>query len=320
MTSKTKTLLILMTALALSACGQTDRSSGALSDITDGGTCDPSWETTLQLTEGSRDVVGRVVWTMSATEVTAELYADSGWEIGDTYLGIGHGGMAPTWTAANPEPWITGWLTYVSISMPLDAAITCGDELKLQIQANVRAAGGASHQLASAFGPQDRAEWGWADFRPLCCDVPETPDGGVGCTLTQGFWKNHPGAWPVSSLTLGGTVYDQAALMDLLNTPVRGDASLALAHQLIAAELNVAAGATPIAAIADAQAWMAANGTTLPYGIAPSSAAGADAIALNEALTDFNEGRSGPGHCDDDADEDMDEDMDEDVDEDVDED
>jgi hypothetical protein len=26
-----------------------------------------------------------------------------------------------------------------------------------------------------------------------------------GCTLTQGFWKNHPEAWPVDLLTVGGS-------------------------------------------------------------------------------------------------------------------
>src|SRR5689334_10028024 len=28
--------------------------------------------------------------------------------------------------------------------------------------------------------------------------------GGEECAFTQGYWKNHPDAWPVSSLTLGG--------------------------------------------------------------------------------------------------------------------
>src|SRR5207248_5902008 len=53
------------------------------------------------------------------------------------------------------------------------------------------------------------------------------------CPLGQGFWKNHPGAWPVTSLTLGRQSYTQAALLALFDTPPRGDASVILAHQLI---------------------------------------------------------------------------------------
>jgi hypothetical protein len=60
------------------------------------------------------------------------------------------------------------------------------------------------------------------------------------CPLGQGFWKNHPDAWPVSCLTLGRQTYSQTELLRLLDTPVRGDASLILAHQLIAAKLTMA--------------------------------------------------------------------------------
>src|SRR5437016_831768 len=73
--------------------------------------------------------------------------------------------------------------------------------------------------------------------------VPES--GSNACPLGQGFWKNHPGAWPVSSLTLGSQTYVQAQLLTILTTPVRGDASLVLADQLIAAKLNIAHGSNP---------------------------------------------------------------------------
>ena len=69
------------------------------------------------------------------------------------------------------------------------------------------------------------------------------------CPLTQGFWKNHPNAWvdengvPITSLTIGGQTYTQMQLLTILETPPSGgDASLILAHQLIAAELNVKTG------------------------------------------------------------------------------
>jgi len=67
--------------------------------------------------------------------------------------------------------------------------------------------------------------------------------GGEECAFTQGYWKNHPDAWPVSSLTLGGVSYNQQQLLAIFHEPVRGNGLISLAHQLIAAKLNVANGA-----------------------------------------------------------------------------
>ncbi|WP_437504432.1 hypothetical protein [Sorangium sp. So ce1099] len=132
---------------------------------------------------------------------------------------------------------------------------------------------------------------------------PPTSDGD-GCTLTQGYWKNHEESWPVSSLTIGGVEYSQAELLELFRTAPKGDASLILGHQLIAALLNTASGASDGAlggALADAEAWMAANKDAdgrLPYGVKRGSAADS-AVSLSGSLADFNEGGIGPGHCDD---------------------
>jgi hypothetical protein len=73
-----------------------------------------------------------------------------------------------------------------------------------------------------------------------------------GCTRTQGYWKNHEEAWPVSSLVLGtnGQTYSKAQLLTILRSPVRGNGLISLAHQLIAAKLNAAAGAGCTAAAA----------------------------------------------------------------------
>jgi hypothetical protein len=125
-----------------------------------------------------------------------------------------------------------------------------------------------------------------------------------GCTYTQGFWKTHPSAWPVTSLTIGGVSYTEQQLLDLFNTPPKGDASLILVHQLIAALLNTANNAAPSAAvnqaINDAQAWMAANrgdAGLLPYGVPAGSAAGQQATALTQSLDNFNSGLAGTAHC-----------------------
>src|SRR5262245_50659322 len=100
------------------------------------------------------------------------------------------------------------------------------------------------------------------------------------CTLTQGYWKNHADAWPVDSLTIGGTTYTKDELLTILWTPTTGDASLILGHQLIAALLNAAAGASVPpevqTALDDADAWMAANQDAdgkLPYSTPTTSGA-----------------------------------------------
>lgn len=72
------------------------------------------------------------------------------------------------------------------------------------------------------------------------CDCDE-PDGE--CHYTPGYWKNHAEMWPVMELTLGGVLYSQTQLLEILNMPVRGNALIILQHHLIAAMLNVENGA-----------------------------------------------------------------------------
>jgi hypothetical protein len=101
------------------------------------------------------------------------------------------------------------------------------------------------------------------------------------CALGLGFWKNHPTAWPVAGLTLGGRPYTEAQLLTILRDPVQGDASLILAHQLIAALLSVANGSPsdPIAStLTAAQSELASVGL-LPAGVNAGS-------SLGQAMTD----------------------------------
>jgi len=119
-----------------------------------------------------------------------------------------------------------------------------------------------------------------------------TPAGA--CPLSHGFWKNHPDAWPVDSLALGAETYGKDELRDLLRAPPRGDASLILAHQLIAAKLNVANGSDPApvsAEIDEADALLAGYGGRLPYDVPPSSDAGGAMVAVASLLDDYNTGR-----------------------------
>lgn len=130
------------------------------------------------------------------------------------------------------------------------------------------------------------------------------PGGGADCTLTQGYWKNHPEEWPVESLMVGNVEYSKSELLAIFDTAPSGDASYILAHQQIAALLNVANGAGAPAEIAqaldDADAWMIANADAdgrLGYGVT-SGAAHGQATQIATALDEYNNGNVGPGHCD----------------------
>lgn len=118
-----------------------------------------------------------------------------------------------------------------------------------------------------------------------------------GCTLTQGYWKNHLDAWPVNSLTLGTVNYDQGSLSLIFSQQVSGNGLVSLAHQLIAAKLNIAKGADGSAlgtAIADADT-LIGNLVVPPVGagsLSPGSTS-----ALTTALDNWNMGITGPGHC-----------------------
>ena len=118
------------------------------------------------------------------------------------------------------------------------------------------------------------------------------------CTFTQGYWKNHPEAWPVGSLTLGTVTYTAAQLMLIFNQPAAGNGMISLAHQLIATKLNIAQGATApagvLAAIASADALI--GGLVVPP-IGAGSLSPASTSALTTTLDNFNQGITGPGHC-----------------------
>jgi YVTN family beta-propeller protein len=117
------------------------------------------------------------------------------------------------------------------------------------------------------------------------------------CPVGQGFWKNTPGAWPVPSLILGSQSYTQAELLALFDTPPMGDASVILAHQLIAARLNLANGAdpTPISAtIVDTDRLFSSFTGKLPYHVPPSSATGQAMVNDATVLERYNNGELTP--------------------------
>jgi hypothetical protein len=140
----------------------------------------------------------------------------------------------------------------------------------------------------------------------LCSTLPCGEVGEDGCTYTQGYWKTHgpiptgnnSNEWPVASLMLGSVSYTDFQLQSILDKPAAGNGLIALAHQLIAAKLNVANGANGSAIASSIAAADALIGNLVipPVGagyLAPSATS-----TLIDALADFNEGATGPGHCD----------------------
>ena len=112
-------------------------------------------------------------------------------------------------------------------------------------------------------------------------------DGGE--PLTPGYWKNHPDAWPIESVTIGGITYTKAEAIELLDSNAK-DATYKLASHLIAAKLNVANGVSAstfvLDAIEDADAFL----STHPLGSDPRGADRDYALGLKDILDNFNNG------------------------------
>jgi hypothetical protein len=140
-----------------------------------------------------------------------------------------------------------------------------------------------------------------------------------GCTLTIGFWKNHAGFGPQADVvtpllpqwlgTANGAksqdVTTAALAVQFLsfngsnNVFAASNGINKLYAQLLAADLNIANGANGSAAastIAAANLFLAANNSTSWAGLTK-----ANQQAVNgwmSALDNYNNGLSGPGHCD----------------------
>jgi len=117
------------------------------------------------------------------------------------------------------------------------------------------------------------------------------------CTYTQGYWKNHEELWPVTSVTLGSVVYTAAQADIIFDESVSGNGLVSLAHQLIAAKLNIANGADPTAAAAAIAAADALIGALVVPPIGAGYLHPSLTSTLTQSLDDFNNGVTGPGHC-----------------------
>jgi hypothetical protein len=122
------------------------------------------------------------------------------------------------------------------------------------------------------------------------------------CTFTQGYWKNHPNAWPAACLpmTLGANSYTKTQLLSILATSVVGNGAVSLAHQLIAAKLNACQGASlgsVGSCVTAADALLSGCGANKIPPIGGCSLAPGSTSVSTQCLDDFNNGVTGPGHC-----------------------
>lgn len=120
------------------------------------------------------------------------------------------------------------------------------------------------------------------------------------CTYTQGFWKTHQELWDESGemVLWNGALFFNSGVThaELFAMSVAGGNSyVKLAHQYMAARLNVNLGGDPAidAALAQAAAYFAAH----PAGSTYIKSAAWNALAT--VLDDYNNGITGPGHCPD---------------------
>lgn len=111
-------------------------------------------------------------------------------------------------------------------------------------------------------------------------------------TGTIGYWKNHPEAWPVDEVVIGGQTYSKSQAIQWMKKPSRGDKSIDLFKQLVAAVLNVEAGNESSCideTIGNAQGFM----EYVPVGSGLSGSHWAwryIGAPLHEALDDYNNG------------------------------
>ncbi|WP_429885835.1 DUF7507 domain-containing protein, partial [Geoalkalibacter halelectricus] len=110
-------------------------------------------------------------------------------------------------------------------------------------------------------------------------------------TGTPGYWKNHPEAWPVDKITIGGVHYDKTKAIEWMNKSVRRDKTLTLFPALVAAKLNVLSGNVSYCideVIALADQWMQTS--PAGSGVEASSSAWAMAEPWYMLLDDYNNG------------------------------
>ncbi|WP_299819481.1 hypothetical protein [uncultured Pontibacter sp.] len=132
----------------------------------------------------------------------------------------------------------------------------------------------------------------------FCVDKPVIAEP-TGCTRTQGYWKNHANgkkADPAWGNLANTTFYTSGqTYLKVLNTPPKGgNEYYILAHQYIAAKLNMTAGASMPANVKTAFDKATAYFTNP----SASTASRGTIISWADILDKYNNGKMGVSHCD----------------------
>jgi hypothetical protein len=122
-----------------------------------------------------------------------------------------------------------------------------------------------------------------------------------GCVRTQGYWGNKPGVvWPKGFDRNAPFFASGLSWQQVLDSPVRGDAYFILAHQYIAAALNIGTDASAPNSL-QVTLWYA--GKWLETAELGKCIKGACQVQRSWAglLDEYNNGQypGGPAHCDD---------------------
>ena len=155
---------------------------------------------------------------------------------------------------------------------------------------------------AYGLDPFNSNRWGWQFVYQAECEQNVV----AGCTLTQGYWKNHSKYskpkkvfWPKEVGIAGDSEDRKVCGMTwykiLTTTPKIGNAWMILAHQWIAAKLNKFNGASVLEQLSlnQAQSLLEANCSS----IKSSSTLGQQAVVFAGILAAYNEGRLEVPHC-----------------------
>ena len=284
--------------------------SGTCPPTGGGGTCQPY---NSIIYGGQTYNTGSTVVTNSLTDLSIQLTSNStaGWYIKAYHIYVGTGPI-PTNNAGVPAPGqfpyqqsYTAPQSSVNFTASLASLnVVCGTSLNIAVHTEMVKLDSSGNVIQSetgwTYGPNvfDANRWGWWFSYKICCSTIPT---NLGCTLTQGYWKTHnkyatqPSLklnWPLSESTL---LCGQTWLDIIKTNPSGGDAWLILAHQYIAAKLNVASGASSGTVIdqiiSNSSALLSNNCSTVPESLRQQ------ALEYGLLLDSYNNGITGPGHC-----------------------
>jgi hypothetical protein len=150
-------------------------------------------------------------------------------------------------TDANGQYFSTSNMLDTSQTYVLSVQIPTGAQVSPLGPDNVGQSNGAGYSVASVYPSGSSASFGFVPSKAL--------NPGTG---TPGYWKNHPDAWPVPQISVGGVTYTRDQAIYWLSH-VGKDKTTTMFASLVSAMLNVMIGndsSCVSAAIAAGNAWM----------------------------------------------------------------